>query len=184
MKTALLVIDMQKFFGKMVDRPLLSIRLLDDYFNQSSRPVIFTQHGHTEEELVPPIKNQLIRKVGPENVLMRGSKDWELVPDVWKMAKDSPVVDKNTYDAFMGTDLDHVLKENDVKRVFITGVMSDVCCNTTAISAFCRGYETWYISDACWTDTSKQHERALKNIDFLTGMVYKTADAIAMLEAE
>lgn len=184
MKTALLVIDMQKFFGSMMDEPLPKIQMLNDYFNRSSRPVIFTQHGHTKEELIPPIKNQLIRKVGPENALMIGSKDWELIPEIWKMAKDSPVVGKNTYDAFMGTDLDNMLTEHGIQRVIICGVMTDVCCDTTARSAFCRGYETWLVSDACGTDTPEQHERALKNVDFLTGRVYTAAEAVAMLMEE
>jgi nicotinamidase-related amidase len=183
MKTALLVIDMQKFFGDMVNEPLKQIKQLSDFFDESSRPAVFTQHGHTEDELVPPIKNQLVRKVGPDNVLMVGSADWELVPEIWKMAKDAPVVAKNTYDAFMETNLDAVLQERGVKRVLICGVMTDVCCDTTARSAFCRDYETWLISDACGTDTSVRHDRALKGVDLLMGRVYTTAEAIQLLEA-
>ena len=183
MKTALLVIDMQKFFGDMVNEPLKRIKQLSDFFNTSSRPKVFTQHGHTEDELVPPIKNQLVRKVGPDNVLMVGSEDWELLPQIWKMAKDSPVVAKNTYDAFIDTDLDAVLHERGVQRVLVCGVMTDVCCDTTARSAFCRGYETWFISDACGTDTSVRHDRALKGVDLLVGRVYTTVEAIQLLEA-
>ena len=183
MKTGLLVIDMQKFFGDMVDEPLKRIKQLNEYFNESSRPVVFTQHGHTEDELIPPIKNQLVRKVGPDNVLMIGSEGWELVPEIWKMAKDAPVVAKNTYDAFMETDLDAVLQERGVQRVLICGVMTDVCCDTTARSAFCRGYETWFISDACGTENSVRHDRALKGVDLLIGRVYTTDEAIQLLEA-
>src|ERR1700761_7601076 len=146
MKTALIVIDMQKFFSEMVERPLPQIRMLNAFFRDAAWPVIFTQHGHTEEELIPPIKNQLIRKVGPDNVLMVGSKEWELVAEVWKIACDSPVVAKNTYDAFNRTKLDAILKEQGVERLLISGVMTDVCCDTTARSAFCRDYETWFIS--------------------------------------
>jgi nicotinamidase-related amidase len=184
MKTALLIIDMQKFFGEMVQRPLSHIQTLNSFFNESSRLVVFTQHGHTEDELIPPIKNQLVRKVGPDNVLMVGSKDWELVPDIWKMARDAPVVAKNTYDAFIDTNLDAVLQDARVERVLVCGVMTDVCCDTTARSAFCRGYETWFISDGCWTDTTEQHERALKSIDFLIGRVYTADEAIELLNEE
>ena len=184
MDTALLVIDMQKFFGEMVERPLKNIQTLNSFFYKSSRPVVFTQHGHTEDELIPPIKNQLVRKVGPDNVLMVGSEGWELIPDIWKMAKDAPVVAKNTYDAFMGTDLDAILQDSGIQRVLICGVMTDVCCDTTARSAFCRGYETWFISDACWTDTTEQHERTLKGMEFLIGRVYTADEAIEMLIEE
>ena len=184
MKTALLVVDMQKFFGEMVDRPLPKIKALNEFFNQSSRTVVLTQHGHTREEIIPPIKNQLVRKFGPDNVLMVGSEGWELIPEIWKISKDAPVVAKNTYDAFMDTDLDAVLKGREVERILICGVMTDVCCNATSISAFCRGYETWFLSDACWTDNTEQHERALKSVEFLIGGMYTAAEAIAMLTEE
>lgn len=184
MKTALLVIDMQKFFGDMVERPLKQIGALNEFFNKSSRLVVFTQHGHTKDELAPPIKNQLVRKVGPDNVLVVGSEGWEFIPEVWKMAKDAPVVAKNTYDAFMHTNLDTLLQAGSIQRVLVCGVMTDVCCDTTARSAFCRDYETWFVSDGCWTDTSEQHQRALKSVEFLTGRVYTTDQAIEMLAEE
>lgn len=184
MKTALLVIDMQKYFSEMIDRPLPQIKLLNDFCNGTDRPVIFTQHGHTPDELIPPIKNQLIRKVGPENAIMVNTEEWELAPEIWKMARDAPISRKNTYDAFMHTELEAMLRERGVERVLITGVMSDVCCDTTARSAFVRGFETWYISDACWTDTQEQHDRALANVDFLIGKVFTTSDAVAALRDE
>ena len=184
MKTALIVVDMQNFFDDMVGPPLPNITMLNTFFNHSRRDVIFTQHGHTKQELIPPIKSQLVRKVGVDNALVIRTRDWELIPDVWKMAKDAPVVAKNTYDAFMDTDLDAILSARGIDRVLVCGVMTDVCCDTTARSGFCRGYETWVVSDACWTDSQEQHERALKGMEFLIGRVYTAAQAIAMLVEE
>lgn len=181
MKTALLIIDMQEVFKAIVGPPLPNIQVLSTFFSNSSRPVILTQHGHTEDELIPPITNQLIRMEGPGNVIMKGTKDWELIPEVWKLSKDFPITAKNTYDAFMRTDLDDLLKKEGVERLLVCGVMTDVCCQTTAVSAFVRGYETWLISDACGTDTAEQHERALKGVEFLIAKVYTAAEAIAML---
>lgn len=91
---------------------------------------------------------------------------------------------KNTYDAFMHTELEAMLTKAGIERVLITGVMSDVCCDTTARSAFVRGFETWYISDACWTDTKEQHHRALQNVEFLIGKVFTAVDAVCALQKE
>ena len=181
MKTALVIIDMQNFFSRIVDKPLANIKTLHEFFEQTSEPIIFTQHGHTEDELVPPIKNQLIRLVGADNVIMVNTPDWELIPDIWKMAKDAPVIAKNTYDAFMATDLEACLRQQNVERLIITGVMTDVCCQTTAVSGFVRGYKTWLISDACWTDYLVQHVRAVKALGPLIGRVYTTAEAVDRL---
>lgn len=184
MKTALLVIDMQKYFDDMVDRPLPQIQRLVDFFRDSNRPVIFTQHGHTPDELICPIKNQLIRKVGPEHALMVDSEDCELVPKIWKMAQDAPVIGKNTYDAFICTDLKAELQKQGIERVLITGVMSDICCNTTARSAFVRGYETWFISDACGSATLKQHRMTVFEMANVISKVCDTGDAVATLRTE
>ena len=97
MRTALLVIGMQKFFGEMVEPPLKHIQRLAHFCESWAMPVIFTQHGHTPEELIPPIKDQLIRKVGPEYIIMAGSKEWDLIPEIWKLAKDAPIAGKNPY---------------------------------------------------------------------------------------
>ncbi|KXL48872.1 hypothetical protein M433DRAFT_152103 [Acidomyces richmondensis BFW] len=86
MKFALVIIDMQRFFGNMSTAPLANIRKLHAFFIAWRDLVILTQHWHTED-LRPPLKNQLVKKLGPENVLKTGSREWELIPDIWKMAK-------------------------------------------------------------------------------------------------
>ena len=69
-KTALLVIDMQNYFGTMMDAPLPYIRTLQGFFAFNKWPVIYTQHGHTIDDITPPITNQLVRKVGTSSAIM------------------------------------------------------------------------------------------------------------------
>lgn len=179
---ALIVVDMQRYFGSMMDAPLPYIRQLYELFERNSWPILFTQHGHEPEEFIPPIKNQLIRKVGPENSLKVGTRDWELIPEIWKMAKDYPVVAKNTYDAFERTRLGALLHEAQVTRVVVCGVMTEICCETTTRSAFVKDYEAWMISDACGTDDPKGHERALESARRLTDHVMTTEQALSKLK--
>lgn len=184
MKTALLIIDMQNVFGHQMDAPLPNIKKLHAYFQSRSWPVIFTQHGHTPDELTPPIKNQLILKEGADSVIMVDSDDWQFTPDVWKIVESAPVVAKNTYDAFRSGELEKLLQAQNVQRVVITGVMTDVCCHTTAVSAFTRDYGSWLVSDACGTESVEQHEMALKSAEFLMGNVLGTEEVISRLEKE
>jgi nicotinamidase-related amidase len=183
-KTALLIVDMQNVFHPMVTAAIPRIQELHSFFTAKSLPVLFTQHGHTIEELTPPFKNQLVRRWGPDGSIHKGSKDWELIPTVKKLVKDSPIVAKNTYDAFIKTDLDDLLREQGVERVVVCGVMTDCCCDTTARSAFNRGYETWLISDACGSANKKQHEAGLTGFDFMCAGVMTTAKAISKLEKD
>jgi nicotinamidase-related amidase len=99
-------------------------------------PCIFTQHGHTNAELTPPHKNQLVRKWGPDGSIKVGTEDWELIPEIADQVSSSPVIAKNTYDAFINTNLASILEEKQVERVVVVGVMTDCCCDTTARRAF------------------------------------------------
>jgi nicotinamidase-related amidase len=181
-KTALLIVDMQNVFAEMVIAAIPNIEKLHAFFVTTSHPIIFTQHGHTKEELIPPFKNQLVRRWGPEGSIHRGSKDWELIPSIQKLVNHSPVVAKNTYDAFINTNLDDLLQDYGVERVVVCGVMTDCCCDTTARSAFNRGYETWLISDACGSANKTQHEAGLRGFDFMCDGVLTTVEALKKLE--
>ena len=181
MKTALLVVDMQVVFTSMTHNCLSNILKLDAKFKAKSMDRIYTQHGHTKEELTPPFKNQLVKKWGVNGSIAKGSPDWELMLDIAKASHGCPVVGKNTYDAFLNTDLEDVLQDQNIERVVVCGVMTDCCCDTTARSAFNRGFETWLVSDACGTATKKQHESGLNGFGYAFGDVVKTEEVLEML---
>lgn len=182
MATALLVVDMQHLFLDMTTTALPNILKLSQHFRASSLPLIFTQHGHSKEELTPPYKNQLVRKWGSNGSIATGSKDWELIPEMKSIAKDYNVVAKNTYDAFINTDLDHLLEKDSIEKVVVCGVMTDCCCDTTARSAFNRGYETWLVNDACGSANKKQHEAGLRGFGFAFGEVLSTEEVMHRLK--
>ena len=178
---------MQNAFAKPVDimkAPLPHITKLHAFFDSQGWPIIFTQHGHTVEDLTPPIKNQLVRKLGGDNVIKSGSHDWQLIPEVWKLAKDAPVVAKDTFNAFQNTELEAILKAYQIDRVVISGVKTINCCLATSISAFVRDYETWLVSDACNSDTQEDHECGLKAARADLIDTFTTDESIARLEAE
>ena len=181
MATALLVVDMQRFFAEMTTTAAPNIAKLNSHFQSKSLPRIFTQHGHTKAELAPPFHNQLVRKWGPSGSIAVGSKDWELQPEIASQATGCPVIAKNTYDAFINTNLEDVLREKQVERVVVCGVMTDCCCDTSARSAFNRGFETWLVDDACGTASATQHKAGLKGFGFAFGDVIKTSEVIKRL---
>lgn len=133
-KTALLVIDMQRVFESMTTGALPNVKKLISHFQSASAPLIFTQHGHSQQELsTVPSPNQLVRKWGPDGSIATGSKDWELQADIQEYldAADRTgwpsLVHKNTYDAFINTDLAKILEDAKVERTVVCGVMTDCC---------------------------------------------------------
>ena len=188
MKTALLVIDMQNFFEPMTKDCLPNVLRLSSFFCENGLTQIFTRHGHTKEELTPPFTNQLVRKWGPEGSIAIGTHDFQLIKEIAtaheQAAGEIPVLLKNTYDAFINTDLDAILKHRKIDRVILTGVMTDCCCDTTGRSAFNRGYETFMISDGTGSANKEQHKAGLKAFGFAFGPVMTTEEAVDRLLRE
>ncbi|KAK5105339.1 hypothetical protein LTS08_001616 [Lithohypha guttulata] len=153
-KTALLIIDMQRYLESMTTTALPNIKRLINHFQHTSSLIIFTQHGHTPDELSGKTSNQLVRKWGPNGSIATNSHAWHIQDSLQHYLKDTTssttkpsskwprIVPKNTYDAFINTNLQQILDEAEVQRVVVCGVMTDCCCDTTARSAFNRGFET------------------------------------------
>lgn len=184
MATVLLVIDMQTFFTSMTSTCLPNILRLIDYFHSRSRPIIFTQHGHTDAELTPPFKNQLVKRWGVEGSIRIGTSDWDLMPSIASAQKKTSGVvlkGKNTYDSFINTNLASLLEDFGAERVVVTGVMTDCCCDTTGRSAFNRGYDAWMVNDATGSADEKQHEAGLQAFGYAFGPVVSTAEVMKRL---
>lgn len=84
---------------------------------------------------------------------------------------------KRRYDAFLETDLDAYLRMHDVKRVYLSGVATDVCVLHTAAGAFFRYYEISVIEDLCNGITQSGHNSAIEQMKRLYG-----ADVISASE--
>ena len=61
------------------------------------------------------------------------------------------MLEKPRYGAFHGTDLDLILRNRGIDTVIITGICTNVCCETTAREANMRDYKVFFISDATAT---------------------------------
>lgn len=76
------------------------------------------------------------------------------------------VVEKNTYSAFRKTGLEDKLVEMGVEEVIVTGVMTNLCCETTAREAFIRGFRVFFSTDATATSDLDLHDATLKNMAY------------------
>jgi isochorismate hydrolase len=71
---------------------------------------------------------------------------------------------KTQYDAFYNTPLAELLRNRQVKQVVIGGVMTHLCCETTARSAFVHGFEIFFLIDGTASYTEAHHRAALLNL--------------------
>jgi len=159
----LLILDMQRYFldeeshawvpsGKTIIPGLIKAAR---YFRNSKRPVIATQHINT-----------------PENAGMMGSWWSELILEDHPLVDIDPdleiqpqeILQKYQYDAFIDSNLESRLGEQGVKQVVIGGVMTHLCCETTARSAFGRGFEVFFLVDGTATYNQDYHQSTLLNL--------------------
>lgn len=65
--------------------------------------------------------------------------------------EDEPVIVKHFPNSFLQTDLESKLKDNDIRKVIVIGMMTHMCIDATARAAVDLGFETTVIEDACAT---------------------------------
>ena len=73
-------------------------------------------------------------------------------------------ITKPQYDAFFQTQLEDILRERGIGQVVICGVMTHLCCETTARSAFTRGFEVFFTIDGTATYNEQLHRASLMTL--------------------
>uniref|UniRef100_A0A0C9RQZ9 TSA: Wollemia nobilis Ref_Wollemi_Transcript_844_987 transcribed RNA sequence n=1 Tax=Wollemia nobilis TaxID=56998 RepID=A0A0C9RQZ9_9CONI len=157
---ALLVIDMQVYFQGIATPILSSIRRTIESCRANNIPVVYTRHSHKD-----PSDYGMIGEWWNEDVIHDGTPEAELMPEVGRRVTDK-LVHKHTYSGFYNTDMEKYLREQGKSEVIITGVMTNLCCETTARDAFVRGFRVFFSTDATATSNKDLHETTLKNMAY------------------
>ena len=182
---ALLVIDMQEFFldpaspsftcGGLAILP--NIRLLIDEFRLAGRPVIYTRHVHHPDHIDSGIMGWWWK-----GMCVEGTPESEVHHDIAPLPSEKVVV-KHRYSAFYNTDLETVLRVQGIEQLVITGVMSNMCCESTARDAYFRDYRVFFLADATGSITEEMQLATLLNVGFGFAYVTTTGWTIDALQA-
>jgi isochorismate hydrolase len=156
----LLVIDMQNYFHRIIQSVLQNILRVIQSCREENVPIIFTRHGHTDQA-----SNGGLLEEWWGQMIIEGTNDWEFIPEIEIEPKDT-VLPKKRYSAFLRTDLDMILQSKGIKDLIISGVMTNLCCETTARDAFMRDYRIFFLIDGTATGRSELHLATLKNLGF------------------
>ena len=94
------------------------------------------------------------------------ANDPELAPPSEK------VILKHRYSAFYNTDLETILRCLKVEDLVITGIMTNMCCESTARDAYFRDYRVFFPADGTGSINEEMHLASLLNLAF--GFAYVT----------
>ena len=185
-KSALLVVDMQQFFldeasptftcGGIAILP--GVKRLIDKFRRAKRPVIFTRHVHHPQDLDSGIMGWWW-----QGKCIEGSAESKIHPDLAPRPEEK-VVAKHRYSAFYNTDLETVLRCLKVEDVVISGVMTNLCCESTARDAYYRDYRVFLPADGTGAINEEMHLASLLNLAFGFACITTIDTITAQLDGE
>ena len=162
-KSALFILDMQEFFlnknshafipsAHAIVKPILTLKNL---FINNDLPIITTKHINTKE-------NAKQMDYWWQDILTEDSGFSKLISEF--DLTQAELIIKSQYDAFYNTNLNELLQKNNIEQVIITGVMTHLCCETTARSAFVNGYNVFFPIDGTATYNEEFHIATLTNL--------------------
>jgi nicotinamidase-related amidase len=172
-KSALLVIDYQNDLvhpqgivaTKLADTRLEKAQLLApkiqklmNGFNTLGGKIFSIQSDYDIENYNGYYKEKRAQK-RYANTALTGTWGHELYNLV--LPENSIILEKHYFDAFYETNLDELLKQNNIEQIFLCGVNADVCVTHTAIGGAWRGYHTYLIEDLTET-VSQNKEQAVE----------------------
>ena len=201
--TALIIIDMQRDFlqpggfgealGNDVSQLRVAVRPIQEVLATARKAgllVIHTREGHRPDLTdAPHVKinrgdpKTRIGALGPMGrILVRGEPGHDIIPELYP-APGEPVVDKPGKGAFYQTDLELMLKNRGIDTLFVCGVTTEVCVNTTVREANDRGFRCIVLSDCCASYFPEFHRVGLDVIKAQGGIFGSVSTSAAVITA-
>jgi ureidoacrylate peracid hydrolase len=190
--TALLVIDVQNdyahhdgWFGSrgydltQVDATLPRIVTLIDGARASGVPVLYTRNWHRPETDSPAMVAHLERGGMTQQSRPALAESWgaQLIDAIEPRAGEE-IVNKFRYDAFLGTNLEYLLRARSIDTVVCAGVTTNVCVESTARAAYMRDFHVFLVDDGCAAYDRATHDAGVRNIGRSFGQIAHVDDVI------
>lgn len=186
--TAILVVDMQNDFcseggyihktrnADMSESPALAARI-NSFVNtgRSSGALIVWIQANYEPRFLSA--QAIIKREERQPGLVccaGGSWGWEffgVTPD-----PDDLFIEKHSFSAFFGTELDRLLRFRGIKTLILTGVATNTCVESTLRDGFFLGYYIVLAEDCCSSAARHLHQGTLDNVRANFGDVVNSSD--------
>jgi nicotinamidase-related amidase len=185
-RSALLVIDMQQFFLDPASPSftcgglaiLENLKKLIQAYRSRHLPVIYTRHVHH-----PDLLDAGIMGWWWQGMCKEGSPESEVHADIAPRKGEKEIL-KHRYSAFYNTDLETILRCLKVEDLVISGIMTNMCCESTARDAYFRDYRLFFLADGTGSITEEMHLASLLNLAFGFAWVTTVDTILAQLDGK
>jgi len=183
-RTAVLVIDMQRDFldpGAPIETPggralIPAINRLTARARARGIPVVFTQEMHRADKADFGIELEF----EPPHCL-EGTPGVELADGLEVAPTDYRILGKRRYDAFLGTDLETLLRGLRAENLIVTGVCTDICVTSTVQHARNLDFRCIIPRECVAGTTPERHTAALLCLGHVFGYVTSLEEVEAAL---
>ena len=207
-RLALMVIDMQNYMtdhlytGKWSSRGsedyyynraektvIPNIAKLIDFFRKNSLKIIYTRIASLDENFADVPSTAKKNLVDEENIDINGTRwtlhvkdrasfiEERLIPEA-----DDIVVLKGGSGAFCASEMDLVLRSNNISRLVFTGGLTDACVSSSLRQAWDRGYLCSIAEDACIASNKDDHDAEIRILGKYYAWVSSTQEIISGLK--
>lgn len=161
-KEALLVIDMLNDFVKegaplevpAARRILPYLKIRIEEARKRKISVIYVCDAHRD-------KDEEFKKWASHAIC--GTEGAQVVEEL-KPEKDDFTINKRRYSAFLGTSLDLLLRELKVEKIYLVGILTNICVFFTAAEAAMRDYEVVVYADSVAALAEETHRFCLSQL--------------------
>ena len=202
-KTALILIDMQKFvtgeglikaavkagmneeaargavkeYDDRIQNAVINARRILDLCREKGFDVIHLKiQGPTAN---PRHTAKVNRKIGL--IIPPEFEDSDFIEEVAPMPEEF-VIAKTNGGALSGTNLDFILRNMDIDSMIIVGFLTDQCVLATSLHAADLGYDVLLVEDACATRSKLIHDAVLEAQKDICAKVKPTEEVLQALE--
>ncbi|HUT39096.1 MAG TPA: isochorismatase family cysteine hydrolase [Methanoregula sp.] len=185
-RSALLIIDMQNDFvlegkplrvaGAKTVIPKIQAVLAE--FRKRSLPVFHILRVHRPDGSdVEIIRQELFRK---QPFAVAGTTGAAVIDELAPRPGEY-VITKTRMSAFIGTELDLILRTLSVTSVYVTGIQTPNCIRTTVFDAIAYNYPVVLVDDAVGASSDEIHQANVRDMANIGVRIVKAGDVAGLL---
>jgi ureidoacrylate peracid hydrolase len=195
-ETAVILIEFQNDFCKEGGKLFDGVK--DEIARQSTIPnavrlaegarekgalVIHTPFVFNEEYFGEHKMEGIVKAVADGDAFREGTWGAEIIDEMKPKEGDKLVGGKSTLCGFNNTNLEKILKESNIKNVVIGGFLTNFCVESTARTAYDKGYGVTVIKDATAANSSDEQNYVEEKIFPLLGQALSVDQFLSQLES-
>ncbi|MDJ0829190.1 MAG: cysteine hydrolase [Desulfobacterales bacterium] len=141
-------------------------------------PFVFNENYFNEHAMAG-----IVKAVADGNAFREGTWGAEIIDELKPKQEDKVVTGKCTLCGFNNTDLEQIVKDANIKNVVIGGFLTNFCVESTARTAYDKGYNVTVIKNATAANSSEEQSYVEEKILPLIGQTMPVDQFLDQLEA-